>query len=739
MARLPNTPIIVDEFKYIPGCFIYLLTHLHTDHTGGLTPSWNNGIIFCSEITKRLLLKKFQLQEPERIIALEEGPTYYIPLVPPSPMQDHTDTNLNIHHDVNIWRDPSYWVKFNNNPSSSQNNSSNLSQSMSVGMNQALTVYDKDTSYMQVNIIDANHCPGSIMFLLEGYFGNVLFTGDFRYDARILQAPCFRDKKIDHLYLDDTFLDKMYDFPTRQEAGKQVISVIKSLPDTTHILIAVDHLGKEELMLALATTFQTLIVVPEERYELLECMNDIIPIDLFTCDPKQGRIFVKSKKEVNMRSIIEHKRIFGATTVGIIPSGWSSAQLKDPTSQLIYRVPYSLHSSYSEIIEFVSTLKPKNVYSTSKDENLELRDQVGKYCDYNTPLKPVIVPRSVLSHMERSSNMIDHKKITSVSNISPSSSITKVYRKRKSYPPSHKKFLKIIPQNTQTQNTSIIDLTDTVNTSQINLEDTQDLLSHMYNRSETSFSLPSTPNKKKESQRIVGSLEVLDVLDNFVNISPIPSPKIIKHSPHRKQLASKHSIEQVLVDNNGIPILVPKDTNLESDEIYNLSLSPHSGDENAFDESEILNNIDLEQSPEESIIIKTANNQQLPSKKRKHVETRQILELSDDDEIVLKPATNKTTSHYESNTKKLKLATNLSQIEFSLEANPVVAQDEIDKNEPYPQGYSQISWDDSDEDVKLIPHQKNKTSQTLHKTTKPTKQSSSLSLTDIFFPKATRH
>ena len=31
-----------------------------------------------------------------------------------------------------------------------------------------------------VTTIDANHCPGSAMFLFEGYFGRILYTGDFR-------------------------------------------------------------------------------------------------------------------------------------------------------------------------------------------------------------------------------------------------------------------------------------------------------------------------------------------------------------------------------------------------------------------------------------------------------------------------------------------------------------------------------------------------------------------------------
>lgn len=33
---------------------------------------------------------------------------------------------------------------------------------------------------MTVTPVDANHCAGACMFVMQGYFGTVLATGDFR-------------------------------------------------------------------------------------------------------------------------------------------------------------------------------------------------------------------------------------------------------------------------------------------------------------------------------------------------------------------------------------------------------------------------------------------------------------------------------------------------------------------------------------------------------------------------------
>ena len=68
---------------------------------------------------------------------------------------------------------------------------------------------------MSVWLFDANHIIGSVMFLMKGKIGNILYTGDFRFTERMYQNKILYPKiteegnpkaiDIDHLVLDNTF------------------------------------------------------------------------------------------------------------------------------------------------------------------------------------------------------------------------------------------------------------------------------------------------------------------------------------------------------------------------------------------------------------------------------------------------------------------------------------------------------------------------------------------------------
>ncbi len=79
------------------------------------------------------------------------------------------------------------------------------------------------TVHATVTAIDANHCPGAVLLLFEGYFGRVLCTGDFRYCPAIGRA--LAGCTIDLAYIDNTYCTPTAVFPSRVRS--ETIELIK--------------------------------------------------------------------------------------------------------------------------------------------------------------------------------------------------------------------------------------------------------------------------------------------------------------------------------------------------------------------------------------------------------------------------------------------------------------------------------------------------------------------------------
>ena len=233
---------------------------------------------------------------------------------------------------------------------------------------------EKET--MTVSLIDANHCPGAVMFLFQGYFGNVLYTGDFRYTPDMfVETPLSSLPPIDTLYLDNTYCTPTSNFPTRKEAKDMMSKIIRS-NRSKDIVVGVRNLGKEDALEDLAIQFKTRIVVSQAMYDTLEILE---AKDVFTTDPEAGFIYTvpfnklnaKFVQEFNPRNELKTKELVlrkgkwvrELDTIAILPTALFVGLGGHPYCNCpeIHIVPYSDHSSYSELHEFVQKVHPKRI------------------------------------------------------------------------------------------------------------------------------------------------------------------------------------------------------------------------------------------------------------------------------------------------------------------------------------------------------------------------------------------
>lgn len=143
----------------------------------------------------------------------------------------------------------------------------------------------------------------------------------------------------------------------------------------------------------LAMEFKTWVEVDRERLETLRVLE--LP-DVFTTDSGAGRIRVVSQSKINASNLQAWNKV--QPTIAILPT--SRPMISCHTN--VYVVPYSDHSSYQELEDFVSALRP-----------ISLVPIVGNCLPYFSSLlnpcrkkpKEVVIPESVKHYMMTNSNI----------------------------------------------------------------------------------------------------------------------------------------------------------------------------------------------------------------------------------------------------------------------------------------------------------------------------------------------
>ncbi|KAI5843903.1 hypothetical protein DFP73DRAFT_69270 [Morchella snyderi] len=242
-------------------CF---LTHIHSDHIQGLESFYGGPFIHCSAATKELLLR---LERRAHRWNLAKG--------------------------VLESRRCQYMEKKNK---------------LKVIPMETPTVIELDSERsIRVTMFDANHCPGAVMFLIEGDGKAVLYTGDVRaelwwvdYLARhpLLIPYTTGIKRLDKIYLDTTFIDqkiKNQVFSPKREGIRELIETIGKYPSDTIFHLNTWTFGYEDVWVALAAAFNTQIHLSKYHFRLFSFISapEVYPSGPYLRGYKFGNANVK--------------------------------------------------------------------------------------------------------------------------------------------------------------------------------------------------------------------------------------------------------------------------------------------------------------------------------------------------------------------------------------------------------------------------------------------------------------
>ncbi|GBG26515.1 5' exonuclease Apollo [Hondaea fermentalgiana] len=330
--RIEGTNIIFDYFGLREEGYKYFLSHAHMDHMRGLNASWNWGEIYCSHETKAIVSKMW----PE-----------LCPFLMGRDMEEAFDVILDAEGLVSV----------------------------------------------QVRMLDAYHCLGSAVFVIDGFFGRAVYTGDFRAERALLDHDIWReDRPVDYLFLDNTLHASSMPQVDRAHWRELLCDLVRFYPSHTRFEVGIESLGKEEVLESLAKALDTKVIVSRARFEVIRDVSEL-DISYFVhneADHAQARIKVVSRQAINERRVVELNANPSEFVVCILlqASGPNERRqvrfqgpfapetlrvddrvrlrrlaaakksLDDLYKRRFFIVPYTLHASRYELANFVRVLRP---------------------------------------------------------------------------------------------------------------------------------------------------------------------------------------------------------------------------------------------------------------------------------------------------------------------------------------------------------------------------------------------
>ncbi|WEW58661.1 DNA cross-link repair protein PSO2/SNM1 [Emydomyces testavorans] len=373
---LPGFSICVDAFRYgaVEGCNAYFLSHFHSDHYVGLNSNWSHGPIYCSRITGNLVRQQLKV-DPKWVVDLEFEKVVEVP----------------------------------------------------------------ETGGARVTMIPANHCPGSSLFLFEKNYGwrnnprvqRILHCGDFRASPAHIQHPLLtpnvfdqvsgepRQRKIDVCYLDTTYLNPKYAFPTQEDVISACAQMCVNLNENKFereiwkrekvvtetdkansldgnsstsngtskskllVVIGTYSIGKERICLGIAKALGCKIFATAAKQRICACLEDSELSSLLTNDPLEAQVHMQSLMEIRADTLSDYLASFRphfTHVVGFRPTGWNyrppAGLVTDnpPVSRVLHSETWKARFTIEDLVPQRGSNKHSSCFGVPYSEHSSFRE-----------------------------------------------------------------------------------------------------------------------------------------------------------------------------------------------------------------------------------------------------------------------------------------------------------------------------------------------------------------------------
>lgn len=131
---------------------------------------------------------------------------------------------------------------------------------------------------VRITPMDANHCPGALLFLFQFPDGrNVLHTGDFRANERMIEQLTRWNIKLDLVYLDTTYLSSKRRMPSQDESIQFLLEHVEkyleaNIGEKFLIIVGAYLIGKEKAWMSIVQRFNFKVYLEKERLKAFKAI-----------------------------------------------------------------------------------------------------------------------------------------------------------------------------------------------------------------------------------------------------------------------------------------------------------------------------------------------------------------------------------------------------------------------------------------------------------------------------------